>query len=110
MAGVSRDGDGIDMYPDLTETVLNSMAEAADAAHQKWDAKLGEIAALDSQLGRGPLGEAAEAQYTPMVDNTRGNMDQMKPRVNKKVDFGHRAVQLYVEQDRINEENMRRAR
>ena len=110
MPGVSRDGDGIDMFPDLTDTVMTALAEAATAIHAAWDATLGAIAALDSQLGRGPLGEAAAASYTPFVANARENLDGMKTRVTKKADIGHQVVRLYLKLDRINNENIRRAR
>ncbi|HEY0448961.1 hypothetical protein [Actinophytocola sp.] len=105
MDGISRDGAGIDMFPEETEAVMSQLGTAGAALHTAWQGKLGEIAALDSQLGRGPLGEAAERDYTPVVDNVVGNMNDLKSRVENKVDIGHRAVRLYVEQDRASKQN-----
>lgn len=99
MAGIDADGGGIDIYPDLAKGVISALATAGNTLHDGWQRKLGEIVALDSQLGNGPLGEKAYWDYQPFVDNVRGRLEGMKQPLDEKVANGNKCVDIYVEQD-----------
>jgi hypothetical protein len=110
MASIDLGGDGLDMYPEETRTVASAIGTEGAAIHAAFDARIGEIGALDSQLGNGPLGENAARQYNPFVDSVRGQMDQMKPQIQKKAENGELCVDKYVEQDQINKQNIHNSR
>lgn len=99
MAGIDADGGGIDIYPDLTRTVVSSMGQEGNTIHEAWNRVLGEIAGLDSQLGKGPLGAKAYSEYQPFVDAVRKQMDDMKPSLDEKVRNGDACVDIYVAED-----------
>jgi hypothetical protein len=99
MAGIDADGGGIDIYPDLTKGVVSAMGQEGNNIHDTWNRKLGEIAGLDSQLGKGPLGAKAYSEYQPFVDAVRKQMDDMKPPLDEKVRNGNACVDIYVAED-----------
>jgi len=106
VAGIDLGGDGINMYPDLTKGVIDAMGQECERIHSSFDKKIGEIAALDSQLGKGPLGQNAEKQYNPFVDHVRGEMDKLKPSLEGKVQTGLQIVDRYIEMDQQSKQNI----
>jgi len=110
MASIDLGGDGLDMYPEETRTIASAIGQEGGTLHAAFDGKIGEIGALDSQLGNGPLGENAARQYNPFVDAVRGQMDQLKPLIKKKAENGELCVDKYVEQDQINKQNLQNSR
>jgi hypothetical protein len=110
MAGIDIDGGGLDIFPDLAKGVISSLGTAGGTLHQAFETKLGEIAALDSQLGNGPLGEKAYWEYQPFVDSVVERIRDMKGPLDEKVANGNQCVDIYVEQDLKSKQAVEKAR
>jgi hypothetical protein len=108
MPGIDRDGGGIDMFPDLTTAVVTQLGRAGENLETEWQARLGEIAGLDSRLGNGPLGVLIAEQYNPAVDEIVRGMADTRASVVESVDIGHRCVGIYLEADRQSARNFGR--
>jgi hypothetical protein len=99
--GIDLDGAGVDMWPDETTKVVEAIGAAATDFRAAWLGKLGEIAALDSQLGQGPLGRTFAKDYIPAVKQIVDGLDELGRRVEDRVRFGNYAVNEYI----LNEQN-----
>lgn len=106
--GIDINGGGIDMYPEPTRAAITEFGAATAAIHANFDRRIGEIAALDGQLGKGRLGEQAARQYNPFMDQVRGEMDRLRPIAEQRTRDGLEVVDQYVRQDLENRELIRR--
>lgn len=97
--GINLDGAGIDMFPGETSSVVTGIGEAGTRFREGWLGMLGAIAALDSQLGNGPLGRVFAADYIPSVRQIVEALDELGRRLEERVRFGHYAVNEYVTTD-----------
>jgi len=104
--GVNVDGAGMDMRPSAVSAIVATLAEAATSLRQAWVGKLGEIAALDSQLGNGPLGRQFAPQYNASVRQLVEAVDELGRRLQQLVDFGRYAVNEYVATEQANAQRL----
>ena len=95
--GINLDGAGMDMDPGAASAIVASIQEAAATVRQDWVAALGPIAALDQQLGKGPMGEAfARDNYNPSVQQLVAAMDAYGASLEEKAGFGAYSVREYT--------------
>ena len=95
--GINLDGAGMDMRPGETSAIVASIQEAAATVRQAWVAALGPIAALDTQLGKGPMGRQFAAEnYNPSVQQLVAAMDQLGASLEEKAGFGAHSVREYT--------------
>lgn len=98
--GVNADGvGGIDLYPQAAGAVMDAVTAAGEELRGGWAAHLALNAALDSQLGNGPLGRAIAGQYNEAVANLREGIDAMTQRIDDLGRSGGDAVRMYATTD-----------
>ncbi len=105
--GIDLDGGGVDMFPSATSAAIAALGAAGAGFRTEWLGKLGEIAALDSQLGKGPLGRPFARQYIDAVKQIVDGLDELGRRIETRVQFGDRCVKDYVATDQENARIMR---
>jgi hypothetical protein len=105
--GIDLNGGGVDMFPSATSSAMASLGAAGAGFRAEWLGKLGEIAAIDSQLGKGPLGRPFARQYIDAVKQIVDGLDELGRRIETRVDFGNRCVREYVATDQENARIMR---
>jgi hypothetical protein len=91
--------DRIDMDPAATQAIMAALLATATTLHADWTASIGQIAALDSQLGGGPLGRAIAADYNAAVQAIRDGADQTVTRVGQLGEVGTEIVRMYTDTD-----------
>jgi hypothetical protein len=93
------DPERIAMDPDAAQAVMSALVATAEALRADWAAGIGQIAALDGQLGNGPLGRAIAADYNAAVQGIRDGAEQTVERVGQLGDAGTRIVRMYMDTD-----------
>lgn len=100
MAGIDLNGDGtMDMFPEEARTAISAAGEADAKLNANFDAKIGEIASLDSQLGGGPLGRAVAGPYNDAIETIVTRIKEIHKFATQIVDAGLKAVDDYVAGD-----------
>lgn len=106
--GISRSGAGTDMVPRLASPIMADLTTVAAKVKTDWNALIGKIAGLDSQLGNGPLGRPMVKQYNEAVKQVReGGVDLVQPQAEQLAAHGTKAVPEYIAADRESAQNFR---
>lgn len=106
MAGIDTDGGGIDLYPEQARAAITEMKTVATAIGETFESRLGQVAQLDSQLGKGTLGAQAYMQYQPAVDEAVPQIRELNTAAPAYADGGLRCVDTLVTQDQVNQQNL----
>jgi hypothetical protein len=105
--GIDLNGAGIDMFPSATSAAVAALGKAGTDFRTEWLGELGKIAALDSQLGQGPLGRPFARQYIDAMKQIVDGLDELGRRIETRVTFGNNCVRDYVATEQENTRLMR---
>ncbi|MFY1688259.1 hypothetical protein [Plantactinospora sp. WMMB782] len=99
MADVDIDGGGVDMHTEGTETAMAALDQVAADFRQAWAGHRSGMAALESQLGNGPMGREFAALYNPAADGLARSAESTCGRVERRARIGRACVQMYLAAD-----------
>lgn len=102
MAGIDRDGGGIDMYPAQARTAIAALQKVATDIRATFEQRLREVTGLDSQLGNGQAGAAFYLKYQPFVDQVIPQLRELITSTEGHGANGISCVSQYVRQDMEN--------
>ncbi len=91
--------DRIAMDPSAAAAAMAELLATATSLHADWAASIGAIAALDGQLGDGPLGRAVAADYNAAVRSIRDGADATVLRLGQLGEVGTEIVRMYRDTD-----------